>query len=108
MSNALRLMLALTKDELRLKHLSNTDILLLPIDFLKDYIISNVRPLELLNLWHRLPGQCKEDYNIRILLPCFIHSGTPNGDQIDGPPPSQKRCPVCKTISGVLGVKNIH
>lgn len=103
-----RIIRDLTKNGLKLKHLSDEEISKLPSDFLKDYIKKSVKAWELLELWHRLPVECTIDYHIQILLPCFIHYNRPGGTHFDGPPPSQKHCTICKTITRIFGVENIH
>lgn len=94
----LKLIIGLVKNEIQLQSLSNSEIASVPIDILKDHIKSKVRATELLSLWHRLPSECRSDYEIKILLPCFLHYNAPHKEtHFDGPPSSQKKCPFCKT-----------
>lgn len=57
----------LFKNQIRLKYLSDSEL-----DSLPYYMKPNVSASELLNVWDRLPKEFLEDYNIQILLPCFV------------------------------------
>jgi hypothetical protein len=61
-----------------------------------EYLIKYVKPLELLNIWYKLPISYKNNFLLQIKLPCFLHYNRPNLNcHFDGPPPSQEKCVLC-------------
>lgn len=61
------------------------------------YLIEKVGPTELLYTWTKLPWEYTQNFNLQIQLPCFVHHNRPEWySHVDGPPPSQSRCHVCK------------
>lgn len=61
------------------------------------YLIEEVKPLELLYAWSKLPIDYRDEFELQIQLPCFIHYNRPDWlDHWDGPPTSQAKCHLCK------------
>lgn len=66
-----------------------------------DYLIEQAKPMELLYAWHKLPTDYRNNFYLQAQLPCFVHFNRPDwGDHLEGPPPSQSRCYLCKFALG--------
>uniref|UniRef100_A0A6P7HAV2 Uncharacterized protein LOC114348431 n=1 Tax=Diabrotica virgifera virgifera TaxID=50390 RepID=A0A6P7HAV2_DIAVI len=77
----------------RFEEFSKEELQLIPLD----YIIRTVEPIELLYIWHKLPGEYRGEWNLQILLPCFVHYNRPDWrTHWDGPANSQASCHLCK------------
>lgn len=60
------------------------------------YLIDNVRPMELLADWQKLPLVHRENFDLQVQLPCFIHHNRPEWQtHVDCGPPSQATCHLC-------------
>ncbi|CAG9768401.1 unnamed protein product [Ceutorhynchus assimilis] len=50
----------------------------------------------LLNIWGKLPLECRKDFELQTRLPCFMHYNRPDWrTHVDGPPSSQNQCYFC-------------
>lgn len=72
-------------------------------NFPLNYLLYHCTSIEVLNAWHKLPLEIRSEFKLRTKLPCFVHFNRPEWeDEVDGHPPSQSRCYICK-----LGLKEI-
>ena len=86
-------MLAHLSGEKSFMDFTSEELVLIPYD----YLLKTVKPMELLNIWSKLPISYKSDFLLQIKLPCFIHYNRPDWSiQFDGPPTSQEKCRFCK------------
>ena len=86
-------MLQHMEGEKLLREFSDVELKMLSVD----YMINYVQPIELLDVWGRLPESYKSNLGLQESLPCFYHY-TKTRTQWDGPPPSQKKCLFCNNI----------
>lgn len=94
------LMCDLLTSKKRLEELGEKEIKKLPRKDLINFIKANVKCTTLLEIWYKLPQDVKEDYYVRVSLPCFIHYNRPGGEtHFDGPPSSQRKCMICAKVN---------
>ena len=62
---------------------------------LRYHLLWHTSPIQLLQVWNRLPEEYKCDLEIKKRLPCLQHSSTAE-DQPDGPPRAIGDCRLCQ------------
>ncbi|CAG9760371.1 unnamed protein product [Ceutorhynchus assimilis] len=78
--------------EKNIRECSAEELKELPIDFFLKYVDSST----LLHIWGLLPVEHRQEFELQIKLPCFIHYNRPDWrTHVDGPPSSQKTCTFC-------------
>jgi len=83
------------KHLVRIYEFSEEDLKYFPISYLEE----NVSPIQLQEIWEKLPKRYKSSPVLKLNLPCFKHfnGNTEGATQFDGPPPSVRSCPACQT-----------
>ncbi|CAG9764632.1 unnamed protein product [Ceutorhynchus assimilis] len=85
-------LLKLLSGEKNIEDCSADELKDLPIGFFLQYVDSTT----LLNIWGKLPLECRKDFGLQTRLPCFMHYNRPDWrTQVDGPPSSQNTCYFC-------------
>lgn len=57
------------------------------------YLVLKASPIELSNIWFKLPAHYRWNENLKKRLPCNEHYN--QEDQFDGPPPAREDCKQC-------------
>lgn len=84
------IMLGLLDGSKDIMNLSSYELSLVPVGFLIQY----TQPIELLEVWTKLPNSYKNCFDLQTSLPCFVHHNV-SKTQVDGPPSSQRKCHLC-------------
>lgn len=62
------ILLAHINGKKQLTDFTTEELKLLPLE----YLIKNANPIELLNIWGKLPMDYKDHFYLQIKLPCFV------------------------------------
>ncbi|KAL1487903.1 hypothetical protein ABEB36_015288 [Hypothenemus hampei] len=80
-----------------LREFSNEDLEYFPVSYLEKY----VSPIELQQVWIKLPEKHKNNPVLKLNLPCLKHFNTNNSegaDQFDGPVPAIRSCSALNQV----------
>lgn len=94
------LLLKYLSESKNLSEYSSDELKSIPLEFYQKYVDC----LTLLSIWGKLPGEYRQNFDLQIKLPCFIHYNRPDWrTHVDGFPSPQGRCRFC-----LIGITNGH
>lgn len=78
------------------KNIKNYELCYLPFE----YYLEKVKPLDLADVWFKLPLKYRNEERLQKKLPCFEHYNLCNWEtHIDGPPSAKEDCSLCNTFN---------